>query len=125
MITIDLASTIPLASQIERALRHAIASGELEPEQELPAIRQLAGDLDVNFNTVARAYRALESRGLVQTSRGRGTFVTASVELDDVRALDRALANIRHALADARLAGLGKQKVEEILTQESAALWHG
>lgn len=123
MITIDLASNIPLALQIEKALRHAIAAGEIKPEQELPAVRQLAGDLNVNFNTVARAYRSLETCGLAKSLRGRGTFVTANVELDVVRASDRAVASLRHALADARLAGLRKKEIENILTQESAALW--
>ena len=125
MITIDLVSAIPLTTQIEHALRRAIATGEIYPEQELPAVRQLAGDLDVNFNTVARAYRALEARGLVQTSRGRGTFVKANAEMDEPRALKRALASIRRALADARLAGLDQSEIKAILKQESAVLWHG
>ncbi len=125
MITIDLASAIPLTTQIEHALRRAIATGEICPGQELPAVRQLAGDLDVNFNTVARAYRALEVRGLVQTSRGRGTFVKANAEMDEPRALKRAVASIRRALADARLAGLDQREIKAILRQESAALWPG
>jgi GntR family transcriptional regulator len=125
MITIDLASAIPLTTQIEHALRRAIAIGEICPGQELPAVRQLAGDLDVNFNTVARAYRALEARGLVQTSRGRGTFVKANAEIDEPRALKRAVASIRRALADARLAGLDQREIKAILRQESAALWPG
>ena len=125
MITIDLASTIPLTTQIEHALRRAIATSEICPGQELPAVRQLAGDLDVNFNTVARAYRALEACGLVQTSRGRGTFVKANAEIDEPRALKRALASIRRALADARLAGLDQSEIKAILKQESAVLWHG
>ena len=125
MITIDLASAIPLTTQIEHALRRAIATGEISPGQELPAVRQLAGDLDVNFNTVARAYRALEARGLVQTSRGRGTFVRANSEMDEPGALKRAVASIRRALADARLAGLDQREIEAILRQESAAIWHG
>jgi len=123
MISIDLGSQVPLATQIEQALRCAIAIGEIEPEQELPAVRQLAGDLEVNFNTVARAYRALETSGLVQTSRGRGTFVSAVVEVDKTRALNRALAGIRQALADARLAGVKKQEIEAILSEEAAAFW--
>ena len=125
MITIDLASAVPLAAQIEQALRRAIAIGDICPGQDLPAVRQLAGDLDVNFNTVARAYRALEARGLVQTSRGRGTFVTADAELDETQALKRAVTSIRQALADARLAGLGQREIEAILRQESAVLWTG
>ncbi len=125
MITIDLASAIPLTTQIEQALRRAIATGEICPGQELPAVRQLAGDLDVNFNTVARAYRALEACGLVQTSRGRGTFVRANAEMDEPGALKRAVESIRRALADARLAGLDQREIKAILRQESAALWPG
>ncbi|MEW6278583.1 MAG: GntR family transcriptional regulator, partial [Candidatus Eremiobacterota bacterium] len=73
MIRIQVDSTVPLVEQLQQELRRAIARGEVGPGDPLPPVRQLAADLGINWNTVARAYRALELEGLVSTARGRGT----------------------------------------------------
>lgn len=125
MLTIDPQATTPLGEQIERGLRRAIACGILAETQELPSVRQLAGDLGVNFNTVARAYRNLERDGLLQTRRGRGTRVSALSELDRSRAFKRAVAHVRMALTDVRLAGLRRDDAKALLEEEFAAVWDG
>jgi len=61
--------------QIVEQVRQLIAFGELKPGDQLPTIRQLATELRVNFNTVARAYRLLDETGLISTQHGRGTYV--------------------------------------------------
>ncbi len=71
MIRIDLNAPEPLGEQIRSEIRDAIARGETRPGESLPTVRQLAADLGINLNTVARAYRLLESEGLVTTIRGR------------------------------------------------------
>lgn len=68
----------PLYAQLERAIRTAIATGRLAPGAQLPTVRQLAVDLHVNANTVARVYAALERIEVVETQRGVGTFVRAT-----------------------------------------------
>ncbi len=123
MLTIDLASTLPLHDQIVRLLRHTVATGKLTPGDTLPAVRQLAADLGINFNTVARAYRALENLGLVRTARGRGTTVVAVVEGNQVAAAITAHEALRTALTDARLAGLSRDQVAALLEQETSLLW--
>lgn len=123
MIAIDLAARVPLTEQIVQGIRRAIAEGAVGPGAELPTVRQLAADLGVNFNTVARAYRILEASGLVHTSRGRGTRVVAAEEPAGREGLGRALSNVRSALADVRLAGVGRRKAQEILAEEIDALW--
>lgn len=123
MITIDLRSPTPLHDQIVSFLRHTLATGRLAPGDPLPAVRQLAADLGINFNTVARAYRALESSGLVHTARGRGTRVLAAVETDEPSAAAGAREAIRNALADARLAGLTKEQLDMVLDEETSLLW--
>lgn len=80
MLEISLDSPIPLGDQLVAGFRQLIASGTLKPGDELPPVRQLAADLGVNLNTVARAYRELESAGLAIAARGRGTRVTAARE---------------------------------------------
>ena len=76
-IHIDPKDGLPIYEQIIRQLRHLLASGRLKPGDELPPIRALAEDLLVNPNTVARAYRELESAGLFDTRRGAGTRVSS------------------------------------------------
>jgi GntR family transcriptional regulator len=61
--------------QIVEQVRQLIAHGELKTGDQLPTVRQLATELRVNFNTVARAYRLLDEAGLISTQLGRGTYV--------------------------------------------------
>src|SRR5919205_3076913 len=77
MFSIDAADPTPLYAQLERAIRVAIATGRLGIGDQLPTVRQLAVDLRINANTVARVYTELERSGVVETRRGVGTFVTA------------------------------------------------
>lgn len=72
---VDTASPVPIYQQLVRQVREAVARGELAPEAPLPSVRQMAGDLVVNPNTVARAYTELEREGLVVSRPGRGVFV--------------------------------------------------
>jgi len=74
-IKLDFRSGEPIYLQIIHQIESKIASGELRPGQQLPTVRQLATDLRVNFNTVARAYRSLDEAGLISTQHGRGTYV--------------------------------------------------
>ncbi len=74
---IDAAHPTPLYHQLERAIRFAIATGKLGVGDQLPTVRQLAVDLRINANTVAKVYTELERTGIVETRRGVGTFVRA------------------------------------------------
>ena len=83
--TLDLKSGVPFYRQIIDRVKSAIATGELEPGDRLPTVRQLAVDLSINPNTVSRAYTELELTGLVETQMGSGTFVgQREVRPDDV-----------------------------------------
>ena len=75
MISIDPGSFIPIYEQVKKEIRRLVALGALKPHDSLPSIRELAGDLVVNPNTVARAYRDLEQDGFIYTQKGRGCFV--------------------------------------------------
>lgn len=74
-IQIDFRSGLPIYVQMVEQIRKLIVSGTLKPGDQLPTVRQLATDLRVNFNTVARAYRILDEAGLISTQHGRGTYV--------------------------------------------------
>jgi GntR family transcriptional regulator len=72
---IDLHSGVPVYRQLIDQVRSGIASGSLTPGDQLPSVRQLAVDLEINPNTVMRAYRELELGGLLETHQGTGTFI--------------------------------------------------
>lgn len=68
---------MPIYAQLARAIRFAIATERLRVGEQLPTVRQLAVELKINANTVARVYAELEQEGIVETQRGVGTFVRA------------------------------------------------
>ena len=78
IVTIDTRDRTPIYAQLERALRAAIATGRLQAGDQLPTVRQLAVDLSVNANTVARVYAELERAGVIETRRGVGSFVNGT-----------------------------------------------
>ena len=74
---LDSSTGVPFYRQIIDQVLLAVSDGRLKPGTQLPTVRQLAVDLSVNLNTVAKAYREMEIRGIVQTQQGTGTFVAA------------------------------------------------
>jgi GntR family transcriptional regulator len=78
VVALDARDATPIYAQLDRALRAAIASGRLKAGDQLPTVRQLAVDLRVNANTVARVYADLERSGVLETRRGVGSFVRAT-----------------------------------------------
>ncbi len=74
-ILIDIDDPIPLFTQLISQIKEAVIKGELKPGTQLPSIRQLANDLELNSKTVAKAYRHLERDSVIQTRGYRGTFV--------------------------------------------------
>ena len=74
---INPADPTPLYAQLTRAIQFAIATGKLRIGEQLPTVRQMAVDLKINANTVAKVYAELERTGIVETRRGVGTFVCA------------------------------------------------
>ena len=84
--SLDFRSEVSAAAQIIEQVRQRIANGELQPGDQLPTVRQLASDLRVNFNTIARAYRMLDEAGLISTQRERGTYVLSADEESQSRA---------------------------------------
>lgn len=76
VVHIDPRDPTPIYAQLDRAIRVSVATGRLKPGDQLPTVRQLAVELRVNANTVARVYLALERDGVVATKRGVGTFIS-------------------------------------------------
>src|SRR6187401_2095266 len=107
VVTIDVRDKTPIYAQLERGLRASIASGRLKAGDQLPTVRQLAVELRINANTVARVYAELERAGVIETRRGVGSFITATpTEARPPREHERRLrAFVTRVLADADAAG--------------------
>src|SRR3981189_1611536 len=78
MFALSPSHPMPLYAQLTRAIQFAITTGRLQVGDQLPTVRQLAVDLRVNANTVARVYAELERAGILETRRGIGSFVAAT-----------------------------------------------
>lgn len=127
MISVSLASPVPLHDQIVAELRRLIASGSLQVGHELPPVRQLANDLGINLNTVARAYRELTEAGLLASARGRGTVVIATIERPRGRPAQerrRIEATLAAALSDAKIAGLDLAETRELIDRQLERIWN-
>jgi GntR family transcriptional regulator len=107
IVSIDQRDATPIYAQLERGLRAAIATGRLRPGDQLPTVRQLAVDVQVNANTVARVYAELERAGVIETKRGVGSFISATpARAHPPREHDRRMrAFATRVLADAEAAG--------------------
>ena len=107
LVSVDTRDPTPIYAQLERGLRAAVATGRVRPGDQLPTVRQLAVELRINANTVARVYAELERAGVIETRRGVGSFVTASAtRAHPPREHDRRLRTfITRVLADADAAG--------------------
>jgi GntR family transcriptional regulator len=116
--SVDTSDPTPIYAQLERGLRAAIATGRLQPGDQLPTVRQLAVDLKINANTVARVYAELERAGVLETRRGVGSFVSATpAQAHPPREQERRLrAFVTRVLADADAAGLSVAEVVAEIT---------
>jgi len=114
-LRLDLQSGVPVYRQIIDQVRGGIASGVLAVGDQLPTVRQLAVDLAINPNTVARAYRELELGGLLETHQGTGTFISAQKVRGGEAERSRQLAQIvGECMARAGAAGF---TVEDLIDQ--------
>lgn len=113
---IDPVSGVPIYRQIAGQIRQQIRDGRLPPGTRLPPVRELAATLTVNPNTVARAYRELESSGLLDTLQGSGTFVRESVTADlPEPELSALLPYLDRLLEAARLQSIPPERVIQLL----------
>jgi GntR family transcriptional regulator len=117
-LIVDTADPTPPYEQLRRQLAELIRSAVLEPGDRLPPLRQLAADLGLAVGTVARAYRELESAGLVSSRRGGGTRVTATAPiLSDSQRLQLLHKHARAFVQQAVLLGADEQQILGAVSQ--------
>jgi GntR family transcriptional regulator len=116
MITIDSSGYIPIYEQIKNGIKGKISLGVLKANDPMPSIRDLASELVVNPNTVARAYRELESEGFITTRKGKASFVTDNssslIKQERQRFIDEVF---ERAISEARKFGLEEEEIRAIV----------
>lgn len=118
-LRVDPNNGVPLGLQIARQIRLAVSAGRIAAGDRLPAARDLAADLGVNFHTVRKAYGDLEAEGLLACEQGRGTFVTdaaRALSSAELRALVRA--HVERLAEDLAGAGVDPAALERIVAEE-------
>ncbi|MCL5429468.1 MAG: GntR family transcriptional regulator [Chloroflexi bacterium] len=117
---IDLTTHSPVYAQIMGQVKRAIAAGELNPGDQLPTVRQLAADLRINFNTVARAYRLLDEEGIISTQHGRGTYILERPpSKESERARRRQIVMLaEYLIGEAERLEIGPNEVREIVEDQ-------
>lgn len=119
-IHVNFRSETAIYTQIVEQVQKQVMSGALKPGDQLPTVRQMAAELRVNFNTVARAYRILDDLGLISTQQGRGTYIWepgSGEEIAEHR--KRTLEQItRQYLADAIAMGFTTDEILVAIDQE-------
>ncbi len=121
-ITIDRGLEEPVYAQVAHHVRRLIASGDLGPGVTLPSVRGLAGDLGVNLNTIARAYRLLEGEGFLVIRGRSGVTVAPPAEEVEHSAHAKLMEELRTTLARLRQAGVTPNDLSEVVRREILAM---
>jgi len=122
-IELDFRSGIPIYVQLVEQIKRLVDSGELKPGDQLPTVRQLATEVRVNFNTIARSYRILDEAGFISTQHGRGTYILGPVENGDADQLRTASLEglTRRYLKDAELLGCSLEEINAMIQNQITA----
>jgi DNA-binding transcriptional regulator YhcF (GntR family) len=124
-LTIDRSLEEPVYEQVADQVRRLVASGALGPGTVLPSVRQLAGDLGVNLNTIARAYRVLEGEGFLVIRDRAGVAVAAPAEEIEQSRRAELLEQMRATLARLRQAGMTSEELLTVMRSEVLAMEGG
>ena len=109
-ITLNSRDPRPIYLQVKESLRQLIIGGVLTPESKLPSVREIAGTLAINPNTIQRAYRELEAEGFIYTIPGKGSFVSPSREISGEE-LRRRWEDLDRAVRELRFLGVSEEEL--------------
>ena len=115
---IEFDNALPIYEQIIDYVKKSIARGELQPGDKLPSQREMAHRVEVNPNTIQRAYREMESLGLVETKRGKGTFIVDSVKVIEKINEDMASEAISYFVNEMKSLGFSNGEIMNMLKSE-------
>jgi len=122
-LQIDAHNGLAVYDQIVRQVKFAVAAGALTAGELIPSVRELARELAINPNTVARAYRQLQDDGVIETVRGTGLAVADGARRQCQSERTKLIrARLRLVLEEAALSGLDQQEIEQLVRTESASI---
>ncbi|WP_160677379.1 GntR family transcriptional regulator [Clostridium sp. C8-1-8] len=108
LIKIDFQSEVPIYLQLKNQIIHGIASGELQPEESLPSVRQMAEDIGINLHTVNKGYNLLKDEGFVTIDRRKGAIVNSIPIRQNDKAADSLKEELKNIIAQAYCFGISK-----------------
>lgn len=116
LINVELSSNVPIYRQLEKQIVEMILSGTLKPGDKLPPVRELAAEVQVNPNTIAKVYLLLEQSNYIYTRRGSGTFVAEIDHVESRKETRRKIqADFKAVLDKARRLGLSEAEISSIM----------
>ena len=117
MVHLDYRDSRPIYSQIIAQIRSQIITGVLQPDEKLPSVRELAGTLAINPNTIQRSYRFLEAEGWIVTVPGKGCFVCQAPETYR-REMERLLGILEETCQALEELGVTREQILRRLQKE-------
>jgi GntR family transcriptional regulator len=122
--SLDFRSGVPSYVQIVEQIQNWLITGDLKPGDQLPTVRQLASELRVNFNTIARAYRMMDEAGFISTQRGRGTYLLdkPSAEANELLRQESLEQQIKRFLGSLERQGFSPEEADQII-QKTIESW--
>lgn len=118
MIKLDYKSSRPIYEQIIEQMKYNVMKKYLNPGDSIPSVRKLALELKITPGTVAKAYQELERQGVIETIRGKGTFIASEIKVkQDDDKIDQAKKQIRSSIMDLKLMGYDKGKIVELVKE--------
>ena len=121
---VDPASDLPLWVQLRNRIAYLINDGTLAPGDKLPTVRGLASEISINYNTVNKAYLSLVSDGYLESTRGRGVFVTDLGAKEGVEGAGEADAVLDECIVSCRELGMGLDDIERAMSRKIKRLKH-
>lgn len=116
MIIIDYKDRRPIYEQITERFEELILRGVLEPDSQLPSVRNLAMELSINPNTIQRAYQELERKGFIYSIKGRGSFIAANHAIILCRK-EELITDLKSLVNEVRGAGIELEEVVHIINE--------
>lgn len=113
MLTIDVKSRKPIYEQIIDNIKELIIQGIWSRDTQLPSVRQLAGDLAINPNTIQKAYSELERQGIIYSLKSKGSFVSSNVDELRLERKEQLFKDFGRILEEMNKAGVSQNEIEE------------
>ncbi len=116
MIIIDYRSRTPVFEQIKEQIMNLINTGQLKPDDKLPSIRQLASDLELNVNTVKRAFKELEAEKVTYSVLGKGIFISEKTTANEL-VLSNAEAELSRIISSSKSKGMSAERIIALVNE--------